>query len=240
MEEHARAATLTELSNEIFLFVLGLRDRADLVDFEVLHKGALRLFDDFEQKARTLRADPDDVADARFALAACVDEAVLRSSWPGKERWADYPLQLQFFDTYLAGEGFFERLDDLRAKENTSTEVLEVYLLCLVLGFKGKYGIEGAEQLKALVRVLRDELERSRSEKPGELSPHWAVMDGPASTTDKLPRWLIYTCATVIIVCVLIYFGFFISIQLGSGDVEENLKTASSLQNLELNGTSAC
>ncbi len=240
MEEDARAVTLTELSSEIFFFVLGLRDRADLVDFEVLHQGALRLFDEFEQKARTLRADPDEVSDARFALAAYVDETVLRSEWPGKEQWADYPLQLQFFETYLAGEGFFEKLDALRGKEKTPIEVLEIYHLCLILGFKGKYGITGAEQLKALVQVLQDELARSRSEELGELSPHWKVMDGPASTTSRLPHWLIYACVAVIAVCVLVYLGFFISIGIDAGELQKSLETALFLQIPGLNGTAAC
>ncbi len=240
MEEDARATTLSELSSEIFFFVLGLRARADLVDFEVLHQGALRLFDEFEQKAKALRADPDEVSDARFALAAFVDEAVLRSEWPGKEQWADDPLQLQFFETYLAGEVFFERLDNLRAKEKTPREVLEIYLLCLLLGFKGKLGIAGAEQLKALVRALQDELGRSRSEELGELSPHWKVIDGPASTTSKLPRWLIYMCAAVMAVCLLVYVGFFISILIEAGEVQESLETALFLQTLGLNGTASC
>ncbi len=240
MAEPENVLTLTELASDIFLLVLGFRERADSVDFNTLHQGVLKLFEEFDKKAKSLKFDPDAVADARYALAAFVDEAILRSQWVGKEQWADNPLQLQFFETYLAGEGFFEKLDSLRTRGESAVEVIEIYYLCLVLGFEGKYGMEGTERLEALAKLIHDELVRFRPKVPKDVSPHWKVVDGPAQEETRLPRWLLYSCAAVILVCVLLYIGFFIGILSAAGDLQNEQRAAVLMQAEERNRLILC
>jgi type VI secretion system protein ImpK len=239
MAELHNAPTLAELADDIFLLVLGFRERANSIDYSTLYQGVLSLFDELDKKAKALKADPEDISDARYALAAFVDEAVLRSQWAGKEQWADNPLQLHLFETYLAGEGFFERLEKLRARGESAVEVLEIYYYCLVLGFEGKYGMEGKERLSALAKLVHDELNRFRPAASEGVSPHWKVVDGPAREANKLPRWLIYSCAAVIIVCILLYIGFFIGILSSAGDLR-NDRTAILIQAEKLNGLILC
>jgi type VI secretion system protein ImpK len=219
MAEPNKAPTLAELADDIFLLVLGFRERAEFIDYTTLYKGVLSLFEELDKAAKSLKIDSDDIANSRYALAAFVDETVLRSQWAGKEQWADNPLQLQLFETYLAGEGFFERLENLRARGESAVDVLEIYYLCLVLGFEGKYGIEGAERLTALAKVVHDELKRFRPKVSEGVSPHWKIVDGPVKESNKLPRWLIYSCAAVILICILLYIGFFIGIASSAGDL---------------------
>ena len=240
MAESDKAPTLAELADDIFLLVLGFRERADSVDFNTLHQGVLKLFEEFDQNAKTLKFDHDAITDSRYALAAFVDEAVLRSQWEGKEQWADNPLQLQFFETYLAGEGFFEKLEALRTRGESAVEVIKIYYLCLVLGFEGKYGIEGTERLAALAKLIHDELIRFRSLNPEGVSPHWKVVDGPTREDNKLPRWLIYSCAAVILVCVLLYIGFFIGILSAAGNLQNDQTTTFLMQTKELNRLILC
>ncbi len=104
--------------------------------------------------------------DARFAVFAWADEAVLVSKWSGVREWLKHPLQREFYGTANAGEEFFERLDKLFNRNNGPvdqslfadmekdgepvngnglSEVLEVYALCLSLGFTGKYFSESGE-----------------------------------------------------------------------------------------------
>lgn len=236
MAEPQTAPNLAELSSNIFLLVLGFRERSDSIDFNTLYQGALSLFTEFEQKAKDLKFEPEDISDSRYALAAFVDEAVLRSQWAGKEQWADNPLQIQLFETYLAGEGFFEKLETLRARGESAAEVLEIYYLCLILGFEGKYGMEGTERLTALAKVIHDELHRFRPMKLEGVSPHWKVVDGPVPDTNKLPRWLIYSCAAVLVVCILLYIGFFIGIRSAAGNLQNDQKAAILMQAEELLG----
>ena len=76
--------------------------------------------------------------EARFAVIAYIDELILCSNWSEKVRWKKEPMQRVFYDTTNAGSEFYERLNRLN-KHGVDREVREVFLLCLGLGFKGKY-----------------------------------------------------------------------------------------------------
>jgi len=78
----------------------------------------------------------DDFDQARFAVCAWVDEAILNSRWLQKNRWLNDQLQRSHYHTAEAGEQFFERLNGLGPRQR---EVREVYYLCLALGFAGRY-----------------------------------------------------------------------------------------------------
>jgi len=213
MDAAVRTATLTELATEILLFAVGMRDRAQSAQFCCVHQGALKLFDELESRAKAERLDPDDVAAVKYGLAAFVDEVVLSAEWPGRDPWAEDPLQLHYFGTYLAGEGFFEKLDALRSQVKTRAEVLRVYYQCLLLGFKGKYGVAGQERLDALKKVVQNELGREQAPDLDKLCPHWQATDKPLPRGAKLPRWFLYACLAVVAACVLLYAFFFFSLR---------------------------
>lgn len=240
MAEPKKRPTLAELASDIFLLVLSFRERADSIEFDALYSGARAMLEEFDQNAKALKIDPEDIADSKYALVAFVDEAVLRSQWKAREQWADNPLQLQLFGTYLAGEGFFENLKKQRARGKAAEEVLEIYYICLILGFEGKYGIEGPERLEALAKVIHDELKRFRPGDNENVSPHWKIVDGPMPAANKIPRWLIYTCAAVIIICIALYIGFFIDIRSSAGELQKDHLDAILIQIEEFNRFALC
>ena len=84
----------------------------------------------------------NDYDQARFALCAWVDEAILSSRWLHKNRWLNDQLQRFHYNTTDAGEEFFERLNSIGLHQR---EVREVYYLCLALGFTGRYCHPGDE-----------------------------------------------------------------------------------------------
>lgn len=84
----------------------------------------------------------NDYDQARFALCAWVDEAILSSRWLHKNRWLNDQLQRLHYNTTDAGEEFFERLGSIGLHQR---EVREVYYLCLALGFTGRYCHPGDE-----------------------------------------------------------------------------------------------
>lgn len=222
MDQSVRAATLTELATEIFVFALGLRERARAADFGAVSQGALKLFDQFESRAKAERIDADDIAAVKFALAAFVDEIALRADWPGRDPWADDPLQLRYFGTYLAGEGFFEQLERLRSQAGAKSEALGIYYQCLELGFRGKYGVAGEQdKLDALKKVVQHEVERDAAPDLDDASPHWRPTDKPRPQSDRLPRWLLYACAAVVAVCLLAYAALFVIVRVSGGSREQ-------------------
>lgn len=91
------------------------------------------------------RADglPDaELAEARYALVAFIDEQILKSNWPGRAEWMGQPLQLMLYGEYTAGENFFNRMRILLQQGGASLS-LEIYYLCLALGFRGAHGVSG-------------------------------------------------------------------------------------------------
>ena len=118
-------------------------------------------FDQVDANIRRLIADsealcnkggfaPADYDLARFAVFAWIDEAILSSSWEGKNRWLGEQLQRRYFQTSDAGKLFFERLNTIGPHQ---IDVREVYYLCLAMGFAGQYCNEGDDYLLDQLRV---------------------------------------------------------------------------------------
>ena len=84
----------------------------------------------------------DDYDQARFAICAWVDEAILSSRWLHKNRWLNDQLQRFHYNTTDGGQEFFDRLNTIGLHQR---DVREVYYLCLALGFTGRYCNHGDE-----------------------------------------------------------------------------------------------
>jgi len=107
-------------------------------------------FSTFEEQANAHNIPEKVIRFSKYALAAYVDECVLSSEWSGKIQWKQSPLQLQFFNEHLAGEHFFDRLLYLRKSLSKYIDVLEIYYVCLTLGFEGRYRSGDLEALEIL------------------------------------------------------------------------------------------
>lgn len=131
-----------------------------------------------DREARRAGYDARDVRLAVYAFIAFLDESVLNSSNPMFADWPRKPLQEEVFGDHRAGETFFENLRHILSGPDSSdiADVLEIYLLCLLLGFRGRFSSDSGE-VHALVSRVRDKITRIRGA-PGELSPAWAPPEG--------------------------------------------------------------
>ena len=78
--------------------------------------------------------------EAQFVMAALADEIFLHIDWPGKKYWENNLIESRLYNTHLAGETFFKRLDEfLKLRDPSRSDIAMIYLLALGLGFKGKY-----------------------------------------------------------------------------------------------------
>jgi type VI secretion system protein ImpK len=137
---------------------------------------------DVDRSAKALGIAADDVTAAKYAFCAAVDEIILGADYAIREAWETRPLQLRLFGDQLAGEHFFQRLDDLRAKGSVHLQALEVYHLCLLLGFRGRFALDGQDKLNYLTARLGDEIARMRG-KSRPFAPH---ADRPDQIVHKL------------------------------------------------------
>jgi type IV/VI secretion system ImpK/VasF family protein len=162
-ENIQRRGSLARLYEEIITAVVHKQRQGevDATGFRERIKTDLRKVD---QKARPRGIDPDDVHDAHLAVVAFADEAILAilpPKDPARDNWIPMAQEAITPGVPVAGEAFFIRLDLLlkrRGSENLAN-LLEVYLLCLRLGFRGTYA-ENSEDLKSVTERtrLREEL----------------------------------------------------------------------------------
>jgi type VI secretion system protein ImpK len=122
----------------------------------------------FVARGRESSIPDEEIAEARYALVACIDDRILRETgWSGRAEWVSNPLQLQFFREYTAGENFFARMERL-VRRGAPLFALEVYYLCLGLGFVGARSPGAA--LRAPAESARAELLRAIGASP--IAPH--------------------------------------------------------------------
>lgn len=126
---------------------------------------------DVDRHAKAAGVHADDVTAAKYAFCAAVDEIILRSPFDIRDAWETRPLQLRIFGDQLAGEHFFQRLEDLRARGGAHLQALEVFHMCLLLGFQGRYALDGVDKLDYLTSRLGDEIARMRG-KSRSFAPH--------------------------------------------------------------------
>lgn len=151
-----------------------------------------QFLDQFERTARNFGKSTEAVQEAKYAFCALVDEMILSSDFSIRPEWEQMPLQLRLFGDHLAGEAFFDRLDALRSDPAKHIDALEVYYTCLLLGFRGKYLLEGVEKLAYLVHRIGQEISHVRGSK-AEFAPNWKLPHRfPAYVRNELPIWLFY------------------------------------------------
>ena len=127
---------------------------------DVLQRRISALFEEMNRKCRDAGISEEDARDARYAITAFADEQIFRSAWPGRQEWMSQPLQLLYFNENTAGEGFFQRLAALQQRPDRA-HVLEVYYLCLALGFQGQYAVRGGEGLAVIIAEVGAQLARA-------------------------------------------------------------------------------
>ncbi len=118
----------------------------------------------------------DDVKLATFATVAFLDESILNSQNPVFADWRRETLQHELFGTFIAGELFFQNLQALLGRNDSPDlgDLIEVYYLCLVLGFLGKYSAGDRGELARILQATAQKLRRIRGPFNG-LSPAWKL-----------------------------------------------------------------
>jgi len=78
--------------------------------------------------------------DAQYIMVVLADEIFLNLAWVGAKEWRLSLLEGQIFQTQIAGELFFKKIDALFDAHNaTRYELGQLYLMALSLGFRGHY-----------------------------------------------------------------------------------------------------
>ncbi|HET6568055.1 MAG TPA: type IVB secretion system protein IcmH/DotU [Rhodothermales bacterium] len=221
--DEASARRLSEIYAPCFTLALQLRSTREFGDAEVLRRRIRQLLDNAEQEASRAGVSSQDVELATFALVALLDETILSSDWNEKDRWLAKPLQLERYNRYDAGEEFFVRLENLRGQAAAHAEVIEVYYLCLALGFKGRYLLQEQEKLRSIIEGSYAQLRGLPGMTAKRLSPHGRPRDQVATEVkSKVPAWALAVAAAVIGVGV--YVGMHVYIDHSATQVAQTIE----------------
>ncbi|MFQ5650926.1 MAG: type IVB secretion system protein IcmH/DotU [bacterium] len=164
---------LSELCTNLFSLIVQLKASDEFGDPERLRSKVHGLFDTLKQKGEELGLQSEAVRDADYAMTAFIDEIIATAAWQHKSVWLAKKLQFEKYGTTNAGEDFFKKLAELQRDASANAAQLEVFYLCLVLGFEGKYKLLGREKLKEIVDALASDLGVSKNRRARILSPRW-------------------------------------------------------------------
>ncbi|WP_097460390.1 type IVB secretion system protein IcmH/DotU [Mangrovitalea sediminis] len=196
------AATLLSLAGQ-------LRHLDQYQDVTRLHQQCLQMVKEFERQLRKQDVDLDDLHAARYALCALIDETVLHTVWGNESSWGTHTLVATLHKETVGGERFFELLAKCQETPVKHLHLLELFYLCLALGFEGKLRLaeRGRERLDTLRSELYHSIQRQRDVDSARLTPDAEknVIREP-SLGEKLPLWV--GCALILALMLAIYLGF--------------------------------
>ena len=165
VNDTAAQATQTRVENLAFVFqellTVGERLRsnrqqvADAASFRAQIWAAVKQAD---EDARRRGYATDDIELAMFAVIAFLDESILNLRLPVFADWPRQPLQEERYGHHIAGEIFFQNLQKLLTRTDSQelADLLEVYQLCLLLGFAGRYSMGGRGDLRGITMQTAD------------------------------------------------------------------------------------
>lgn len=215
---------LSDITSECFMLILQLRATNDYGNASELKSRVSDMFDRFEKSARLAGIDNEKIRLTKFALVAFLDETIICSEWKEKDEWLTEPLQIKLFDTFNAGEEFFTNMAILREKTSINKDILEVYYLCLSLGFKGKYQLQSPENIRRIIDDLNLELHPEAYTSIDALSPNGKPRQSIVrSVKSGVSVWIYPFVAVLIIILLYLLTSFLISDKL-----DDTLKLISS------------
>jgi type VI secretion system protein ImpK len=196
-----RPDNLALVFQETLTAIVRLRTNRQVVtDPEVFRAQMREALKAADQDGRTRGYTAEQIKLAIFAVVAFLDESILNLQQPVFAQWHRKPLQEELFGIDIAGEIFFNNIQRLLGQRDSHdlADVLEIYELCLLLGFRGRYGLGGQ----------------------AELSPFWAIPPGKVKVmgSDPWVKRLLWT-AVGSFVLVIVLFGIY-KISLGAGASE--------------------
>jgi type VI secretion system protein ImpK len=198
--------TLIDLLYEGFYMLLLLHNNHAPSDASSLRVSVKSLLDSFEVGAKRLNIESELIFETKFAFCATVDEIILRSKFAIRREWESQPLQLSLFGEQLAGETFFIKLEKLRHQGASALPALEVFYQCLLLGFQGKYILEGPEKLNYFISRLGDEIVHLKG-KRNAFAPRALPPDQIKNALrNEVPTWML--AAVFSLFAMLGYTGF--------------------------------
>ncbi|MHC4959417.1 MAG: DotU family type IV/VI secretion system protein [Planctomycetota bacterium] len=146
------AVDLRDVTKDWFLFLSTCRRQTAAIPAEAdwMREKLDGLLRQMESAASVDARLEKALEEAKYPLVYLADEVLLTCGWEGEAAWASDLYETRTFGTQHSGLDFFLRLD--QALEGDRDDLIQVFFMCLCLGFKGKF----IKQPEALHNLRRD------------------------------------------------------------------------------------
>ena len=219
----SRTDNLPLIFQEVFTAIVRLRsNRQALSDAESFRFHMREALKTAAQEARNRAGyTSEDIRMATLAVVGFLDESILNARNPLFADWPRKPLQEELFGIHMAGEVFFQNLEQLLGRTDSAdlADLLEVHYLCLLLGFTGRYSGSRTGELQAMMNAIADKIRRIRGPN-GALSPNWAPEGGVVrATSDPWLKRLVIAAAACLVLTIVLFIAFKVSLSSGAANV---------------------
>ena len=181
-------------------------NRSGVADVSAFREHMLELLRRAEKLGQTQGYDPADLQLSSFAVVALLDESALNSPEGAWAEWARRPLQEQLFGGHMAGEWFFQHIERLLARPDTPAlaDVLELHELCLLLGFRGRYGAGDRGALHSIAAQINERIRRIRGAST-EFVVGWKPADDALAVADPWIRRLSTALIAIAVLAIVLW-----------------------------------
>jgi type VI secretion system protein ImpK len=229
----ARPDNLALLFQECLTAIVRLRsNRQQLTDAESFRYHMREALKSAAQEAKNRAGyTGDDIRMATLAVAGFLDESVLNTRNPLFADWPRKPLQEELFGIHMAGEVFFQNLQQLLGRQDSAdlADLLEVYYLCLLLGYTGRYSGSRGGELQSIMAATADKIRRIRGDS-GPLSPAWAPQGEVVQVAkDRWLRTLLIAAVACFVLTLILFISFKLSLGSGANNLTVNVGQAPGL-----------
>lgn len=194
---------------------------SDAASFRAQLWAGVKLADD---EARRRGYSAEDIELAIFAVVAFLDESILNLRLPVFADWPRQPLQEERYGHHVAGEIFFQNLQKLLARTDSQelADLLEVYYLCLLLGFAGRYSLGGHGDLRAISMQAGEKIQRIRR-MGAELAPGWRLPGNDPVRAAGGDPWVMRLAiggGACVLLALILFAGFYFLLSSGVGSLQ--------------------
>jgi type VI secretion system protein ImpK len=214
-----RAENLALILQELFTAIVRLRaNRQQVSDAGSFREHIREAVKTAAQDARNRAGYPTEyIKMSTLAVVGFLDETILTLQNQLFANWPRQPLQEELFGNQLAGEVFFQNLQELLGRSDSAdlADVLEVHYLCLLLGFTGRYSMGNRGELQSFMSSTAEKIRRIRGEFAG-LSPAWKPpVEQVKAARDPWTRRFLIGAVACFVLTILLFVVY--KLALGSG-----------------------
>ena len=121
-------------------------------DYDSTRKQIIDTVEDVVRNSEKISLSDSELDAAFYSIVVMLDEVILCSELPYRKEWRDNLLQIKYFGHSTGGVEFFNMLNKVIESES---QTAWVFLLCLLLGFRGKYSVSNDDEIQGYISRLK-------------------------------------------------------------------------------------